>query len=338
MQSDSRMAIALDALAQPIAEFRSAVEAARTQARAFRDAQQASPASRAEHAAAEFGLFGNGRLNHQALAQLIPGSRQCDAAEIAALGRALQALDEVAGQGDDCFVAEVTPTRKLGATIDHALARAGRAFGAIVLAELIRAGRYDPALHDMLLEPAEFRSWNRVERRFTPPLVVLLDGVDLHSGALTDFADGRAKLVLVVRGPTAPAPLARCITPGTFVMQSHDGSGIERVGALDGPAIVAMVPKCAMTFSHDPGRGAEAWQRLTIGEQVELPREPLGGISVWQMAEDVRLLTDLARTPFAVPVRDGHGSPAIGAADAVDRVTQWLLGEAGLQDGAQAPQ
>jgi hypothetical protein len=121
-------------------------------------------------------------------------------------------------------------------------------------------------------------------------------------------------------------------------MQSHDGSGIERVGSLDGPAIVAMVPKCAMTFSHDPGRGAEAWQRLTIGEQVELPREPLGGISVWQMAEDVRLLTDLARTPFAVPVRDGPGAPAIGAADAVDRVTQWLLGEAGLQDGAQAPQ
>lgn len=334
MPSDPRVAQALKALAEPIAEFRAAVEGALLQAAGFLDAHHASPAVRSTRAAAELGAFAAGRVDPARFAALFPPVGRGDKKSLAALERAVDALSNVVGREDELFVAEVTKGMKLGATIDAALATAGRAFGAIVLAELVRAGRYLPKEHDRLLNALEFHAWNRAQRRFAPPLVVRLDGADLHAGALTDFADGRSKIILVVTGSCAPAPLARCITPGTFVMQSVDGTGLDAVASFDGPAIVALVPEGCATFTHDPRRGAEGWQRLTIGRMVDPPKKAIGGVSAWQMAEDVRLLNDLARTPFAVPTREGAGTPAIGAEDAVDRVTHWLLDQTGLQGGA----
>ncbi len=120
----------------------------------------------------------------------------------------------------------------------------------------MRGGRYRPAEHDSLLDAAEFRAWNKAERRFAPPLVVEVDGADLHAGALLDFADGREKIVLVVRGAMPPAPLVRCITPGTFVLQTVDGTRPRPLAAFDGPAIAALVPEGAAVFLHDPGAGA----------------------------------------------------------------------------------
>ncbi len=333
MPSDDRVAVALEALARPIAEFRAEVEGALDQAYGFLAAHGASDELRSDRAAAELGDFARGRIDPAGFAALFPPVGKGDPTSIAAIERAVEVLRDVAVRGEQLFIAEVSDGRKLGATIDAALREAGRAFGAIVLAELVRAGAYRPAQHDRLLDPIAFLEWNRVERRFAPPLIVLLDGADLHSGALTDFADGRAKLLLVVRGPSAPAPLVRCITPGTLVVQSSDGSGLDQVAAFEGPAIVAMVPEGCATFSHDPRRGNEPWQRIVVGHMPEAPSRGLGGTSAWQMAEDLRLLADMARTPFTVPDRLGGGTPAIGADQAIDRVTDWLLGQAGLPGG-----
>lgn len=334
MPSDPRVAQALKALAEPIAEFRAAVEGALLQAAGFLDAHHASPAVRSTRAAAELGAFAAGRVDPARFAALFPPVGRGDKKSLAALERAVDALSNVVGREDELFVAEVTKGMKLGATIDAALATAGRAFGAIVLAELVRAGRYVREKHDRLLDAMEFREWNRAERRFAPPLVVQLDGADLHAGALTDFADGRAKIILVVRGACAPAPLARCITPGTLVIQTVDGSELDLVAAFDGPAIVALVPEGCATFTHDPRRGAEGWQRLSIGHLPVAPKKAIGGVSAWQMQQDLYVLSDHARTPFAVPAKDGTAAPAIGAGDAVERMTTWLLGQTGLQGGA----
>ncbi len=335
MPSDDRVTLARAALARPIAEFRTEVEGALDQAYAFLAGHAAGDDLRAARAGAELGEFARGRIEPGRFAALFPPTGGGDPDSIAAVERAVEVLREVAVRGDDLFLTEVTDDRPLGATIDAALRAAGRAFGAIVLAELVRAGAYRPATHNRLLDPAGFDAWNRVERRFAPPLVVQLEGAQLHAGALTEFADGRAKLVLVVRGPAAPAPLARCITPGTLVVQTVDGSGLEEVAAFDGPAIVALMPAGSAAFSHDPRRGAEGWQRLTVDAMPEAPSHALGGTSAWQMAEDLRLLADLGRAPFTVPdtgVRSGQ--PMLGSDQAIDRVAEWLLGQAGLQDGA----
>ncbi len=152
-----------------------------------------------------------------------------------------------------------------------------------------------------------------------------LEGSDLHPGALSDYADGREKIVLVVRGAAAPAPLARCITPGILVLQTTDGTGLDRIASFDGPAIAAVMPEGSAVFLHDPLAGREPWQRLTVRNLGELPKRSVGGMSAWHMTEDRTLLGDLARTPFAIPTTGGVPAHALGADDALDRVAAWLM-------------
>jgi hypothetical protein len=331
MPSDPRVNIALDALRQSTAEFRAALQGALAQVESLLAAQGAGPDARAEQARRELGVFGAGRVRADRFANLFLEATPLDEASKKALEHAAGHLREVSGLGDSVFVAEVTPGRGLGATIDQALAVAGRAFGAIIIAELVRGGRYRAATHDGLFNAAEFRAWNKAERRFAPPLVVEVSGADLHPGALLDFADGREKLVLVVREEMSPAALVRCVTPGTFVMQTVDGRGLERMAAFEGPAIAALVPEGAAVFMHDPTKGPEAWQRLTVQDLPATPTKAIGGASPWQMGQDLKMLADLARTPFAVPGAQGApAAPALGASDAVDRLADWLLDTSGL--------
>jgi hypothetical protein len=331
MPSDPRVAIALAALKQPTAEFRSAVQGALVQAESLLAAQSSTVEARAERAGRELGRFGAGHVSLERFAALFHDATPLDEASKKALEHATGHLRAVSAQGDSVFMAEVTPGRGLGATIDEALAVAGRAFSAIVIAELVRGGRYRPAEHDHLWNAAEFRAWNRAERRFAPPLVVEVSGADLHAGALLDFADGREKLVLVVRGDAPPAALVRCITPGTFVLQTVDGTALDVLAGFEGPAIAAVVPEGAAVFLHDPRKGAEPWQRLTVMPLPEAPKKAIGGASAWQMGEDLKILKDLARTPFAVPgVQGQKAMPAMGASDAVDRLATWLVDSAGL--------
>lgn len=332
MPSDPRVAQALAALAQPIAEFRAAVQGALAQADAFMAAQTADAASQAARAATELGVFGGAHVDAAKFAAMFPAVAKADKTSQAALEKAAKILRRVAGQGDEMAVAIVTDGVKLGATIDAALAGAGQAFGAIIITELVRGGRFKKAEHEKLLDPAEFRAWNNAERRFAPPLVVEVSGADLHAGALLDFADGREKIVLVVHGNAPPAALVRCITPGTFVLQTVDGTGLDRLAGYEGPAIAALLPEGAATFMHDPNAGKEPWQRLTVPFLPAGPFKAVGGFSAWQMEQDVKMLAELARTPFVVPsAPGGKGAPAIGAGEAVDRIASWLLDTSGLK-------
>ncbi len=331
MPSDPRVAAALAALAKPIAEFRASVHGALQQADSFVAAHSATATARAAGAAVGLGKFADMHIDAGKFAALFPASQPAAPDAMAALERAIKVLRAVTAQGDALFVAKVTAGKKLGATIDAALADAGAAFGAIVIAELVRGGRYNAADHARLLDPSEFRAWNRAERRFAPPLVVEVDGADLYAGALLDFVDGREKIVLVVRGAAPPAPLVRCVTPGTYVLQTVDGADLEKVAGFEGPAIAALVPQGAATFAHNPSAGNETWQRLSVTFLPPLPTKAVGGFSAWQMGEDVKMLADLARTPFAVPGAPGAKSaPAIGANDAVDRLASWLLDASGV--------
>ncbi len=334
MPSDPRTAQALLALAQPIAEFRTLVEGALAQAEAFLAAQGASSEDEAARARAELGVFSSARVDAAAFASLFPKARRVDAAGLDAMRRAVEVLRSVSARGNDLFVVNVPSGARLGAAVSGALSATGRAFGAAMLADQVRGGRYQPAQHDHLLDDIEFLDWSKTERRVAPPLVVEVDGVDVHAGALTDFADGREKLVLVVRGPCAPAPLARCLTPGTLVLQTTDGSGLDRVASFDGPAIAAMMPQGAAVFMHDPLGGREPWQRITVHHLSDAPKRAIGGLSAFQMGQDVSLLADLARTPFAVPAAGGAGTPAVGASDAVDRIASWLLTQSDLSGQA----
>jgi hypothetical protein len=330
MPSDERVTVALAALARPAAEFRALLQSALAQGESFVVEQNAGDGARAARAGAELGLFAAGRMDGGRFAALLPRAKAASAPALEALDRAMAALRELIARGDALFVADVPPAGNLGATIGAALGQAGRALNAVMLIEAVRAGLYDSSVHARLLAASAFLDWNKAERRVAPPLIVTVDGASLHAGALADYADGRLKLVLVVRGACPPAALARCITPGTFVLQTMNGAGLERLAAFDGPAVAALVPDGAAQFVHDPIVGREPWQRITILADAAAPKRAIGGMSVYQMSEDLRVLHDLARTPFAVPVAGGAAAPAMGSPDAVDKIASWLLGQSGL--------
>lgn len=332
MPSDVRVAAALAAVAQPIAEFRSIIQGALAQAEMFLVDQAADSGERSSRAGVALGDFAAGRIDPARFALLFPAVPPVAPDAIAALTRAMTMLRAITDRGDQALLVDLPKGGPLGAKVGDALAEIGRAFGAVILTDVVRGGRYQASTHDRLLDPLEFQAWSKAERRYAPPVIVSLDGADLHVGALSDYADGREKIVLVVRGATAPAPLARCITPGTLVLQTIDGSGLDRVAAFDGPAIAAVMPDGAAVFCHDPAAGREPWQRLTVGTLGEVPKRAISGMSAWQMAEDRTLLGDLARTPITSPASGGTATRAVAADDAVERIAAWLLGESGLRE------
>ena len=322
---DPRIQVALEVLAGPIAEFRTAIAGALAQAEAVQADVTAEPDARAARARAELGVFADGRIDPRAFASRFARVRPAGAPARDALGRAVALLRAELARGEERFVLEVPAGGNLAAAIGNALEEVGRAFGGIQLAELVRSGRYEAQGPDPLLSAGDFRRWTRAERRFAPPLVVSVDGADLHAAPLADYCDGRVKLLLVVRGPSAPAPLVRLITPGTLVLQTVDRAGLDHFAEFRGPAVAALVPDGAARFLHDPAGGKESWQRLSVLELPEPPRRALGGISAWQMTEDLQQLAALARTPFSIPAPGTAASPALGESEAVDRLTSWLL-------------
>ena len=115
-----------------------------------------------------------------------------------------------------------------------------------------------------------------------------------------------------------------------MVLQTDDETGLERVALHDGPAIAAMVPPRAARFLHDPAAGREPWQRLSVWYLPETPKHAIGGSSAWQMAEDLKQLAALSASPAETPLPAAARGAAPGA-DAVDRLTTWLLSQGDLQ-------
>ncbi len=327
MPSDTSLALALAALARPVAEFHALVGDAIVQGEAVLAAQHADADQRASAASLSLGHFADSRIDADRFAALFPPMPPLRPDAVAALEHALMVLRGVQSRGDRFFVVEVPPGARFGGALEYAFETIGVALGAVLMEEQIRTGRYE-STQERLLRTQYFRTWTSAERRAAPPLVVVVDGADLQPGSLLDYTDGREKIVLVIRGTSPPAPLARCISPNTLVLQTVDGSGLDRVAAYDGPAVAALVPEGAAVFMHDPAGGREPWQRLTVQQLPDAPKRAIGGQSVWQMTQDLRVLASLATTPFAVPAPAGkETSRALGADDAAERIAAWLVAQ-----------
>lgn len=327
MPSDTPLGLALAALARPIAEFHALVGDAIVQGETVLAAQHADAGQRAAAASLSLGHFADARVDAGRFAALFPAIPPLAPDAVAALEHALLVLRAVQSRSDEFFVSDVPPGGRFGGALESAFERVGAALGAVLMEEQIRAGRYESG-QERLLRTQYFRTWSSAERRAAPPLVLLVDGADLQPGALLDYTDGREKIVLVIRGASPPAPLARCISPNTFVLQTADGSGLDRFAAHDGPSVAALVPAGAAVFMHDPAGGREPWQRLTVQHLPDPPRRAIGGQSVWQMTQDLRVLASLATTPFTVPAPSGQEAErALGADDAAERIAAWLVAQ-----------
>jgi hypothetical protein len=330
MPSDARVQASLDALRGPIAMYRSIAARARERARAL-----LASGGGEERARLELGRFG-ARIDAARFAELSRGTA-LDGTSRSRLRRAAGVLDDIIAAPDDIFVSEVAPGDSLPVVVSHGLALLGRVFGASAVVELVRAGRYEAERHDGILESYAFASWNRSERANAPPLIVRLDGADVHAGALADLLDGTVRIVLVVRGATTPAPLVGLVCPGTLVLQTNETAALSRIAGYHGPAIAALVEQDAAIFTHDPAAGRALWQRLTIDRRPAAePTKTLGGLSPRQQREELAQLEALVERP-ALPASPVEALVPTGSGDPADRLTAWLLAESGLSAGAQEP-
>jgi hypothetical protein len=337
---DSGRQRALDAIEPQRDAFRSALVVTVEQLRASLDADAPSEAGPGDRAAAQLGRFASGRVDPQLFAQLISDSEPEDSDWLGPASLALETLESVAARGEDLFLVQVDSGEDLYAAVDVALAEAGRAFGAARVVELARTGRYVSARHDTMLDAFPFRRWSRTERDKAPPLLVEVDGGDMIAGSLAGFLDGGVKIILLVRGGSPPAPLARLVTPGVLVMQTNELDELALVGKATGPAIAALVSPEAGHFVHEP---AEGGTRLEVSHLPETePGHALGQVSAFQQAEELRLLRSLAagepeplaKTASQIPVADGTraSSGAEPPAQPVDVLAAWLLRQADLTD------
>jgi hypothetical protein len=364
MPSDASVTRALQALSAPREHFLSAVVAAVDEVRAYLERHRPLfDGLAAERARVELGAFAAGRIDASRFGSLFTGGPALDPVSLAVVERALHELERVAAQGEALFRARVAPGADLRLEAAHALAFAGRAFGAAQVVELVRTGRYRPDEHAAMPEAFGFRRWNRAERQIAPPLVIEVDGADLHAGGLAELMDGTQKIVLVVHPPAPPAALVRLITPGVLVVQTTDAADLDAVGRFAGPAVAALVPEGAARFVHHPARGPRLCDRLTIGW---IPDEdalaPIGSISVFQQHEELAMLREMAAAPVSIETAptasiDGKSSsdakasiettaavssdPATAAmtipapsgaaaGDEVERLAAWLLRQADL--------
>ena len=337
MPSDDRVAVACAAVRGSREAFRAALAATADQIRVFLAAQRGESAGeRVQRLAAELGVFAAGRVDPGKLAALFHSTETRDPAALAAVERAGAVLDALGARDLPSEVVDVPPGGDLRTCVAQGLADVGRAFGAARTFEVARSGGRRAGEAAAALDAFSYQRWSRGERRAAPPLVVTVDGADLAAAGLAEFLDGSQKIVLVVRGACAPAPLVRLVTPGTFVLQTADGAGLDRLATWEGPGIAALVPDSAARFAHDPRGGAASWERITVDFVPERePRVSIGGSSAAQQAEELRQLRQMAARPEApvAPVPPPSAAMAgVTAAptDPAGKLAAWLLAQADL--------
>jgi hypothetical protein len=282
-------------------------------------------------AAEELGPFAAGRIDVDRFAQLFR-TATLDGRVRETIERARDTIAELAGRNSELFQVTVKNGADLGSAVARALEEIGRAFVAARVFDLARTGGYKDRKHSRSLGSFPFSQWNSRERSMAPPLMVTVDGADLDCATLAKFMDGSTHIVLLVQGDAPPAPLVRLITPGTFVLQTHDGAGLDRFTEWDGPAIAAWMPEPAARFAHDPSAGRKPADRLTVDHTPdEKSLRSVGGTSVFQQLEELKQLELLATATTALAAPAALAAAAAAAAPA-DKLAAWLLQQADLND------
>lgn len=330
MPSESDPDAILKSLAVPIGAFRSALALTLEQVRGFLASQESAAGRDGPPEKALLGEFATGRIDVERFGSLLARVPAIDAFSRTRIEEAYEVLRDAEAQSAHLATAHAETGGDLRGAVARTLAAVGRAFGAARVYELARTGRYRDADHGSFLDSFPFHRWSRAERLIAPPLVVDVPGHDLRVEPLAEFLDGAVKIVLDVAGESPLVPLVRLITPGTFVLQTKGGAGLDRFAAWSGPGIAALVPEGAALFVHDPGMGPDPWDRIRVDSMPEPGRLPRGGRSARQEADELRQLAALAARPAAPPPVTAAAAPAV-AAEPADRLAAWLLAQADMK-------
>ena len=337
MPSETKMVVAselaqkaLQGLAPRVEFFHTAVATAEEEIRSFVTHRKGVAEHRSERTLAELGPFAAGRIDTEKFAALLLDVDDLAPEAESVMNRAEEILAEFV-VGSEFHLVTVPRGGDLRDAVKDALNHVGQVFGASRAVELARSGRFDPDQHNYLLSALPFRKWHREERRLAPPLVVEVEAEDLLPAGLGEFLDGEVKVVLVVKGPTPPAPLARLITPGTYVVQTADPADLVALARSPHPGVALLFDEARpeqARFVHDPDAGAASWQRLAVSHMPEQAAVGRGRRApTW--LEELAHLQALARKPAGADQAAGAETPATEATPA-DQLAAWLLHQTDL--------
>ena len=321
---------ALEGLAPRVEAFHTAVATAEEEIRSFVTHRKGVSEHRAEQTRAELGPFATGRIDPEKFATLLVDVDEITPEAEGVIARTEEILSEFS-VGRDFHLVTVPRGGDLRDAVKDALNHVGQVFGASRAVELARSGLFDPDQHNYLLSALPFRKWNREERRLAPPLVVEVEAEDLLPAGLGEFLDGEVKIVLVVKGPTAPAPLARLITPGTYVVQTADPADLAGLARSPHPGVGLLFDEARpeqARFVHDPDAGAAPWQRLGVSHMPEESAVGRGRRAPTWLEELVHLQA-LARKPAAAETGAPPAKPEEEGTPA-DQLAAWLLHQTDL--------
>ncbi len=260
-----------------------------------------------------------------------PGTRRWPPRSWPWLRKAFETLTSLKKQGDGLFTSTCPLDGYLRGTVIKGLARAGAAFGAARAVEWALTGIAKPEGVDDPLAAYPPARWNRAERSCAPPLVVEVEGQDLRAASLGELLDGSQKIVLVVNGPAAPAPLVRLITPGVTVIQTDDPEDLATLASAPGPGVAALMPEGCARFIHVAAPGLGLSDRLVVKHLPEKePRRALGAVSAFQQAEELRHLASLAGSVEAGVTVSAERAPGAPPMDEAGQLAAWLIHQADL--------
>ena len=331
MPSDERIMKALEALADAKETFVSSVAMSAEEVRGILDRDQGAKEKPQVRLAHELGPFAAGRVNMDKLAPFVGANQKMGPEKRAQVEKAYQVLKGLKKAGDEIFAAKVEADGYLRGGIVSAMARCGTAFGAARSVEWALHDIAPPETVDDPLEAFPPTRWNSSEHACSPPVVVEVEGQDVKVGSLGELLTGTQKIVLVVNGPAAPAPLVRLITPGVAVLQTDDPAELAFLGSMDGPGVAALMPEGCAKFIHSPKAGNSLNERLSVSFLPENePKRALGSISAFQQSEELRQLSALAASVQAVPVVEGESAQEVPAMDEAGQLASWLISQADL--------
>ena len=329
MPSDERIAQALEALSDAVEFFASSVAMSAEEVRGILERERGANDNPQVKLALELGPFAAGRIDPERLAPFVGANDRLEEDKRAQVEAAYRTLLDLRKAGGEVFTAKVPLDGYLRGTVFAALGKVGVAFGA--------ARSVEWALHDIAppegVEDAMERFppdlWNRAERGCSHPIVIEVEGQDLRAASLGELLEGSQKIVLVVNGPAAPAPLVRLITPGVTVIQTDDPAELAALAASPGPGVAALMPEGAAKFTHLPGEGKGLNERLDVKYLPEKePKRALGAISAFQQVEELRQLASLtARVEAGAVVSSGAGTEA-PVMDEAGQLASWLVHQA----------
>jgi hypothetical protein len=330
--SDVRAELALEALTNPIEKYRSAIVTAAEEVRGLLATEEGGEGGRDDNVAAGLGPFAAGRIDVSRFAKLLSSAKhEEDPDNLVRVEKAFEILRSISSEVSRAFYLKVSPGTRLRDAVANRLSDIGRGFAAARIAGLAALGALNNGNAEDLSGPLGFDAWSSGERSLAPPLVVELEGSDLHATELAEFLDGNMKMVLLVNGDAPPAPLVRLITPRTFVLQTTEVKELARFAAADPPAIVALLPDSAARFVHDPALGERIEDRLAIHRLPESPpRKKLGGISARQQQEELDQLRALASATDVGTASAVAPEASATQMTSVDKLASWLLSQTDL--------